>query len=73
MLNKTKRFILALFMVFLINDICQYIRVLMNNDDFLSIGLFYTKTNNALIFNVSIIYLIVVSLITFFKYFFKEN
>ncbi len=73
MLNKTKRFILALFMVFFINDICQYIRVLLNKGEFLSFSLFYTKTSNTLILNVSIIYLVVVSLITFFKYFFKDN
>ena len=75
MLNKFKRFLLIVFILFIINDICSYIRQFnINALDANSYSLFYTiLSNGSRVYNTSVIYFISISIITFIRYFLKSD
>ncbi len=73
MLNKSKRLILGLFIIFLTNDICNYIRLLFHDASFDRFEIFYTISNGHTILNTALIFICVVSVYKFIKYFFSEN
>lgn len=73
MLNKSKRFILGLFMIFLFNDLCQYMRILLFNMNVIRFEIFYTVLDGKTIFNTALIFICIISVYKFIKGFFSEE
>lgn len=73
MLSKSKRLILGLFIIFLTNDFCQYIRVFMEDIEVTRFEIFYSLVRDKTIFNTAIIFICIISVFKFIKYFFNED
>ncbi len=74
-MTKLKRFILIIFILCLTDDICVYINSLFIEKDKVSkfYGIITKFDNGNVILSLSLSFLILVSLITFFIYFFKND
>lgn len=74
-MTKLKRFILIIFILCLTDDICVYINSLLIEKDKISkfYGIITKFDNGNVILSLSLSFLILVSLITFFIYFFKND
>lgn len=69
---KKNKLFLVIFLVLIINDICKYIHLLIFDKPrhILSFDFVVTRFDHGTIFNLSIIYLIFVSLLYFCLHFF---
>lgn len=74
-MTQVKRFILIIFILCLVDDICVYINSLfIKKDKITEFYLVVTKFDNGnVVLSLAFSFLIIVSLITFFKYFFSKN
>ncbi len=74
-MTKRKKFLLIIFIIFVVNDICTYVRdLVLFNQDIADITFFETiLSSGEKIYNLSLIFLGVVSLLCFINYFFKND
>ncbi len=74
-MTQVKRFILIIFILCLVDDICVYVNsLLIEKDKIASFYLIVSKFDNGnVVLSLAFSFLIIVSLITFFKYFFSKN
>jgi hypothetical protein len=74
-MSKVKRFILILFFMCIVNDICVYTtQISLKGDQVVSFSFFTTQFESGLlIVNGSLTFLGIVSFISFIKYFFSDN
>lgn len=74
-MTQVKRFILIIFILCLVDDICVYINSLfIEKDKLTSFYLIVAKFDNGnVVLSLALSFLILVSLITFFKYFFTNS
>lgn len=72
---RIKRFISIVFIAFIVSDICRYVRYYVKNDSFkiLNFRIYSTTMSETRIFNLAIIYFVIVSTIYFIFNFFKNN
>ena len=73
MFDKSKRLILGLFIIFLTNDICNYTREFLKGATFDRFEIFYSIANGHTILNTAFIFISVISIYKFIKYFFYEK
>lgn len=74
-MTQVKRFILIIFILCLVDDICVYINSLfIEKGKLTSFYLIVAKFDNGnVVLSLAFSFLILVSLITFFKYFFSKS
>ncbi len=74
-MTQVKRFILIIFILCLVDDICVYLNsLLIEKDKITDFYLIVSKFDNGnIVLSLAFSFLIIVSLITFFKYFFSKN
>ncbi len=76
MVTRIKRFVVLVFVAFLISDACSYIDYAISNKSFKMLDFYgiYSKMSYGNIYNLAIIYFFIVCVIYFlFNFFRKEN
>lgn len=74
-MSKVKRFILILFFMCCVNDLCVYTQQMaLSNNNVTDFTAFTTRfTSGLVIVNAGFTFLSIVSFIAFLKYFFSDN